>query len=121
MVNQETYKMELEIELKRVELEIKEKELEIHKNNMEAVKTKEKIEAQFPEHRIESHIENIILGKSPSAGYVMTPVFSDNLMVIGALAYKNYCLEEEKSTLCSLKEDLVDKMSRETICGLPIE
>ncbi len=121
MVNRETYKMELELELKRVELEIKEKELEIHKNNMGAIKTKEKIEAQYPEHRIESHIENIILGKSPSAEYVMTQVFSNNLMLIGALAYKNYCLEEEISNLCSLKEDLEDKMSRKTMYGLPIE
>ena len=118
MVNRETYKMELELELKRVELEIKEKELEIHKNNVESIKIKEKIESAIPEEEVRAFIDSVFKSK---VDFSNLSLLHFKLLRIGTLAYNNYCLEEEISNLCSLKEDLEDKMNRETIYGLPIE
>ena len=109
MANNETFKKELEVELKRIELEISELELEIYKNNIESVKAKEKIDEDknLPESEIEVFIENAITGIKPN-----NDVLSDNLMKIGALNYKNYCLENEKFSLESLKDELNKQLGR---------
>lgn len=109
MANNETFIKELEVELKRVELEISELELEIYKNNIESVKAKEKIDEDknVPESEIEAFIENAITEINSN-----NDVLLDNLMKIGALNYKNYCLENEKFSLENLKDELNKQLGR---------
>lgn len=102
MANNEILKMEYELEIKRIELEIKELELELLKNSYDSIKAKEEIdESAIPEEEVEGFIENTLSGTNSN-----NDVLLDNLMKIGALNYKNYCLENEKFSLENLKDEL---------------
>lgn len=109
MVDNETLKLELELELKRTELEILELEVEIHKNNIESIKYKEKIEhdEDLPEVEVESFIESCISGTNSN-----NDVLLDNIMLIGALTYKNYCLEDHKFSLLEFQKTLNKQLGR---------
>lgn len=100
MVNQESLKLELELEVKRLEAEIKEKELFIFNNELLSVKAKEEIdESNVPEEEVIGLIENILSGNSKN-----DDILVDNLFLMGALAYKNYCIEDNKFGLMALQE-----------------
>ena len=100
MVNNEGLKLELELEVKRLEAEIKEKELLMFNNELLSVKAKEDIDkSDIPEEEIKGLIENILSGESKN-----DDVLLDNLFLMGALTYRNYCIEDNKFGLMALQE-----------------
>ena len=105
MVDQETYKLETELEIERVNVEILEHDLEIHKNAIESIKAKEGMEDKLNTSEIEEIVKKVLLGNAVT----IDPV-SDTLMLIGALTYKNYCIEDEKFGLMEFKENLIRKV-----------
>ncbi len=123
MVDQEIYKLELELEITRVELEIKEIELEMYKNSYESIKIKEAIEELYISEEIfKDYIGNLI-SENPTILELSPDIetIKPYLKRMGALAYKNYCLEDEKLRLCSFKKELENKISSQTSCVLPNE
>ena len=52
-----------------------------------------------PEEEIKGLIENILSGESKNDDILL-----DNLFLMGALAYKNYCIEDNKFGLMALQE-----------------
>ena len=103
MADNEGLKLETELEIKNVEVEIKEKEVEMYRNSYDSVKIKEKIDELFSDS-IDNYIE-FTLSKESN-------LIKDNLAIIGALTYRNYCLEDEKSNLCSYMEDLQEQLRK---------
>ena len=102
MANNEGLKLELELEVKRIETEIKEKELLMFNNELKSVKAKEEIdESDIPEEEIIGLIENILSGNDTN-----DDVLLDNLFLMGALAYKNFCIEDSKFGLMALQEKI---------------
>lgn len=100
MADNEGLKLELELEIKRLEAEIKEKELLMFNNELKSVKAKEEIdESDIPEEEIKGLIENILSGESKNDDILL-----DNLFLMGALAYKNFCIEDSKFGLMALQE-----------------
>ena len=101
MAIDEGLKLELELEVKRLEVEIKEKEIEIFNNETESIICKEKIEEKVPEDEIKDYL----------SGNKSNNIFlTSNIKRIGLLTYKNYCLEDEKFGLISIKEDILKQI-----------
>ncbi len=102
MTNKEGLKLELEVEVKRLEAEIKEKELLLFNNELKSVKAKEEIdESDIPEEEVIGFIKNILSGNDSN-----NDVLLDNLFLMGALAYKNHCIEDNKFGLMALQEKI---------------
>lgn len=107
MANDETLKLELELEVKRLEVEIKEKEVEFIKNDIEAIKVKDNILTNFSEDEVEEFIEKTIEESNPDEHILLS-----KFLYIGFTTFKNYCLEDEKFSLIGLKEDLEKKIEK---------
>ena len=106
MVDPEGLKLETELEIGYINVEIKEKEIEMYRNSYESIKLKEEIdESDIPEEEVKGFIENTISETNSN-----NDVLLDNILKLGALTYKNYCLEDEKFGLCSLKEEFLKKI-----------
>ncbi|MBP5407665.1 MAG: hypothetical protein J6Y42_00830 [Bacilli bacterium] len=106
MVDHEGLKLETELEIGYINVEIKEKEIEMYRNSYESIKLKEEIdESDIPEEEVKGFIENTISETNSN-----NDVLLDNILKLGALTYKNYCLEDEKFGLCSLKEEFLKKI-----------
>ena len=91
--------------------EDKQKELKRKLEKLEKLKKKheEKIEhdEDLPEVEVESFIENCISGTNSN-----NDVLLDNIMLIGALTYKNYCLEDHKFSLLEFQKTLNKQLGR---------
>ena len=113
MTDQEGLRLETELELKNVELEIKEIEVEMYRNRQDSIKIKEEIDKlNIPEDELKSNIDFLLSGAANgdiSNNYgLIRPI----LAKIGALTYKNYCLEVEKSNLSSYMKDLQEQLRK---------
>ena len=113
MTDQEGLRLETELEIKNVEVEIKEIEIEMYRNSYESIKLKEGIdELNIPEDEIKSNIDFILsdcsIGDISGNYGLIKPIIAK----IGALTYRNYCLEDEKSNLSSYKKDLQEQLRK---------
>ena len=104
MIDKNGLKLETELEIKNVEVEIKEKEVELYRNNHDAILVKEEIDENLSKRKIEEIIEKAI---NEEFKYDFLKV---KLLKLGALTYKNYCIEDEKSGLMEFKENLIKKV-----------
>lgn len=113
MADNEGLKLETELEIKNVEVEIKEIEVEMYRNSYESIKLKEAIdELNIPEDELKNNIDFILsdtaIGEISNNYGLIKPIITK----IGALTYKNYCLEDEKFRLCSYMEDLQEQLRK---------
>ena len=104
MVDREGLKLETELEIKNVEVEIKEKEVELYRNSYDSILVKEEIDEKLSKRKIEEIIEKAI---NEEFKYDFLKV---KLLKLGALTYKNYCIEDEKMGLIGFKDNLIRKV-----------
>ena len=129
MVENETLKLEYELEVKRLEVEISEKELEITKNKEEITKIIGRLEEKVPINRYKGieeeynemfkELKNLPLDEETKRdveeGIEIEFNYPEDLilyslLIIGILTYKENRLKKEIHELEELKEDLNKKI-----------